>query len=696
MNIEEKNKRKLKFMSFQEKLNAIELVGKGKSQRKIAKELGIGRTTLYNALKNKDKILEASKKYEGTNKRRIATTKHPEIEKAVLDYIFISRENKVRITGSSIQSIALEAAAKLGYHDFSGSNGWLFSFFKRNNISIKELNEGIENENKKLQEIEDNSVTEILCTAINDDVREEEEIIYTEALETEEDTTILDWRSWCRICGNIVTLTTIQDGILEIIVKMVNISFDENVKICSECYNKFQTMAEMINKSKIIENMFIELDEYEKSNYITEEVVNAIRDRYDIKNFTKEQLNELIEINYTKSDDQIIYNEEEELEMVYEEENKSDSQIIEWENDESHVEIEELEEETIENCSDFAEREDNSYKNSFSRENVEDMYDYKCHVCSEVFSRMYFLTNHTRQQHDCLPRVACSCGRFLSIWESLMAHRRKHSTEPRNWLCDLCNASFITKNGLTIHIKFKHQTQHQPLHLCTTCGKEFKDAYTLKTHEKIHLPDNERFIYGCETCGKKFTQRGSLKIHISSVHNGQKSILCYLCSKSFSSNHYLKIHIQTHSIENVPCDICDSIFKNRVSLQNHKKKIHNTRELNFKCTECDKRFHNRNHLERHMPTHTQEKKFKCTYENCEQAYKWEKDLRNHMARHKGEKNHKCIWCDRTFVDSGNMRKHKLKNHPNELAEFEEKYGKRRRLKDLLLVNDDDQHETQDN
>jgi hypothetical protein len=63
METEEKGKRKLKFMSFQEKLKAIELIGKGKSQRKIAKELGIGRTTLYNALKNREKIEMASKKF---------------------------------------------------------------------------------------------------------------------------------------------------------------------------------------------------------------------------------------------------------------------------------------------------------------------------------------------------------------------------------------------------------------------------------------------------------------------------------------------------------------------------------------------------------------------------------------------------------------------------------------------------------
>lgn len=30
----------------------------------------------------------------------------------------------------------------------------------------------------------------------------------------------------------------------------------------------------------------------------------------------------------------------------------------------------------------------------------------------------------------------------------------------------------------------------------------------------------------------------------------------------------------------------------------------------------------------------------------------------------------CLWCTRTFVNSANCRKHKLKDHPLEVAEYE--------------------------
>lgn len=44
----------------------------------------------------------------------------------------------------------------------------------------------------------------------------------------------------------------------------------------------------------------------------------------------------------------------------------------------------------------------------------------------------------------------------------------------------------------------------------------------------------------------------------------------------------------------------------------------------------------------------------------------------------GERPHKCMFCDRDFTDSANLRKHKLKDHPNELAAFEAETNEERR------------------
>jgi hypothetical protein len=36
----------------------------------------------------------------------------------------------------------------------------------------------------------------------------------------------------------------------------------------------------------------------------------------------------------------------------------------------------------------------------------------------------------------------------------------------------------------------------------------------------------------------------------------------------------------------------------------------------------------------------------------------------------------CPWCPRSFVNSANCRKHKLKDHPKEVEEYEAIHGKK--------------------
>ena len=265
-----------------------------------------------------------------------------------------------------------------------------------------------------------------------------------------------------------------------------------------------------------------------------------------------------------------------------------------------------------------------------TKQSVDDAsYHYQCHICLEIFDKMCFLSNHTRNEHQCLPKVACTCGRLLSTWDSLMAHRRKHSASLNTFNCDVCESKFRTKTGLSIHIKFKHDKNLNVI--CTICNRVFKDAAILKSHMRTHLPDDEKFLYECEICNKKMVNKWSLNYHIRTIHNGEKNHCCHICSRGFRCKSNLRSHIISHSTENVACEICGGIFKNRISLQSHRK-VHKPEESRkFACSVCKKTFHNRNHLNRHMVAHSNERTFKCTFPNCTNEYKWQKDLRNHIS-----------------------------------------------------------------
>lgn len=398
----------------------------------------------------------------------------------------------------------------------------------------------------------------------------------------------------------------------------------------------------MALRGRLVESMILELDEREKVDHLTLEDISEVRRDFGLdldRDLASEHLFETVD-EYTVDavepiKEEEYYLEEERLseqdepqEMIYEDMAMDEFELVH----EEHIEMDLSEDFTIPS----REISTRDPKAISKRSPVEDSYDFKCHICYEVFERMCFLSNHTRTEHSRMPKVACSCGRFLSTWDSLMAHKRKHSPEESNFICDLCNASFRTKTGLTIHVKFKHEKPKKNFS-CPTCKRIFKDGNTLKAHIRTHLPHDLKYSSECEICGKKMVNKWSLKYHIATIHEKLIQHFCHLCGRGFGNKSNLRSHVISHSTENVCCEICGGTFKNRISLQSHKK-IHKPEHLRrFSCEVCHRKFHNQNHLKRHLISHSEERQFKCPYELCSNEYKWQKDLTNHIVGvHTGE------------------------------------------------------------
>jgi Zinc finger, C2H2 type len=409
----------------------------------------------------------------------------------------------------------------------------------------------------------------------------------------------------------------------------LKISDDENVKICEECFFVLEDIKSVVTKSQRVQQMFETLQEKELTESLSSDDLNKFRLEFgfaeNFEDITEVYLDEdtkFAQASYVKEETDEI--EEDGFgyfeEVVYEElDSPSTLDELELENGE-HVEFEIKQETAVEIAKELNDK--------FS-------FNYVCHICQQTFDKMYELSNHTREAHQTLPKVECSCGRYLSTWDSLMAHKRKHSPGENPFSCDLCSLSFRTKTGLSIHIKFKHEKPVK-LNACNICKKHFKENSSLKNHMRTHLSDAEKFAFECSICGKKVVNKYSLKYHIQTIHEGRKQHFCHLCGRGFGNKSNLRSHLISHTTENVSCTVCGGKFKNRISLQSHMK-LHKDQARVFPCRICDKTFYNRNHLTRHMAAHTEEKSFKCKYPNCSSEYKWEKDLKNHVVGvHSGE------------------------------------------------------------
>ena len=265
----EQQEGKLKSLTLQEKLELITIVEDGRSVKDVAEEYAVNRNTLHYILKHKDTIRENLDARPGiSNCKRIKKTKCPELEKRVLNYMYESRERHEKLSGSSIKAMALELASELEVENFSASNGWLFSLFKRHQITISEFNKGIKsmvdsqksstcnsvNESKLLVETivepspDDTFVesptfhetestkpeyelvtsydynTSTNCndyfeTEIVNEDDHEERLIEEDVQETEP-----LWRSWCRMCGGCDATQRIDDDKIEIVQQLLNVS----------------------------------------------------------------------------------------------------------------------------------------------------------------------------------------------------------------------------------------------------------------------------------------------------------------------------------------------------------------------------------------------------------------------------------------------------------------------------------------
>ncbi|XP_053555651.1 tigger transposable element-derived protein 4-like [Bombina bombina] len=132
--------RKCNTLTLAMKVKVIEAYTKYKlSVKQCVEKFKCGKTQIYEAIKNKEKIMEEWLAGNGEVKRKAKATGNEDLNKLLWEWFVAARSKNLPISGPILQTQALALAKELGKTDFKASNGWLESFKRRHCIVWNEI-----------------------------------------------------------------------------------------------------------------------------------------------------------------------------------------------------------------------------------------------------------------------------------------------------------------------------------------------------------------------------------------------------------------------------------------------------------------------------------------------------------------------------------------------------------------------------
>ena len=166
---------------------------------------------------------------------------------------------------------------------------------------------------------------------------------------------------------------------------------------------------------------------------------------------------------------------------------------------------------------------------------------FACSQCNKRFLKSFRLRQHIKHHKGA---YKCSeCNKVFILQSNLNKHKHKTGMHTKkNFLCHLCNTSFLFEYSLKIHLR--SHSGEKPFH-CSKCEKSFGAKGYLNSHVK--MVHSEHRPYPCSLCEKSFKTKSDMKKHVF-LHTGEKPYLCIVCLGSFAAKHNLLEHKQTHKV----------------------------------------------------------------------------------------------------------------------------------------------------
>ena len=192
---------------------------------------------------------------------------------------------------------------------------------------------------------------------------------------------------------------------------------------------------------------------------------------------------------------------------------------------------------------------------------------------------------------------------------------------------------------------------------CSLCERIFDSLKKLRAHQAIKHQIKANLK--CDACGRKFSGRSELEKHHNIVHVLEK-YKCVLCGLVFHNFHELSAHEKKahDGDKGWACDQCDSAFKTKNHLRDHKRNIHNKKP----CPTCGLMFYTERLKVHILNNHTAEHLKPHICKICKKGFGYRKKLEIHMNIHTGLKPFVCKYCGKGFGDIANMRMHERTTH----------------------------------
>ncbi|XP_062608414.1 zinc finger and SCAN domain-containing protein 12-like isoform X2 [Saccostrea cucullata] len=173
---------------------------------------------------------------------------------------------------------------------------------------------------------------------------------------------------------------------------------------------------------------------------------------------------------------------------------------------------------------------------------------YTCADCGETISTLSKYSQHLKLHNPGASAeeftFQCDqCDYKTKRKEHFNRHKMNHSSY-RPHLCDTCGMAFKRSDTLSQHKQVHLEKVQRKLNfVCQICNKGFRSKCHLAEHMAMHSNSRQ---YLCDICGASFKTKSCQLKHVKNIHQNPRSYPCTLCEKRFNTNFALKRHERTH------------------------------------------------------------------------------------------------------------------------------------------------------